>query len=168
MDFNCTSWHASFHTTGTPLAVLCKDAHIEETDNFNPAHKKVYKNKVLGSLHGTVAQQELLQDYPGKGTWNNIVQYLKIDTNLIYSKHSSNTQAMNSTVPWQMMSACDLARHNINGHFNHAMTHCDYVSLLFSSHLTRTLTSTGHHCSLPNSAECLSNKTNCNGWQGAR
>ena len=49
-----------------PIAVLCKDGHIRASDDFNPLHKNIYKYEVLGGLHGTVARQELLQEYPGK------------------------------------------------------------------------------------------------------
>lgn len=48
-----------------PIAVLCKDHHIKEANDFNHAHKKVYRYEVLGGLHRTTAQQELLLENPG-------------------------------------------------------------------------------------------------------
>lgn len=53
-------------TTGIPpIAVLCKDAHIKEANDFNLSHKNVYRYEVLGGLHSVTARQELLQQHPG-------------------------------------------------------------------------------------------------------
>ena len=92
----------------SPLAVVCKD--VDRTDQFQERLKSVYKYEVQGGLHSTKARQSLLSE----------------DASLLVyaSVHAIVYVGLTDEEALRLAS-----RHNINGHYNHSMTHRDYVSL---------------------------------------
>ena len=86
-----------------PLAVVCKD--VSKIELFQSRHKDIYRYEVQGGLHGAKARQALLPDYSGYSHVHCIV-YCGL----------TDEEALRLA-----------ARHNINGHYNHKMTHRDYV-----------------------------------------
>ena len=86
-----------------PLAVQCKD--IRSKDGFEERLKNVYHYEVLGGLHGVTARQELN------------MEGFKFET------ASCHVYAGLSDEEALWLSS----RHNANGHFQHRMTHRDYV-----------------------------------------
>ena len=90
-----------------PFAVMCKN--IRKVEEFNERHKDVYQYEVLGGLHGAKARQALLLEQPGVEAYSRMFC-------IIYCG-LTDEEALRLA-----------ARHNINGHYNHKMTHRDYVS----------------------------------------
>ena len=90
-----------------PLAVVCKSISVK--DAFEMRLRKVYSYEVQGGLHGLYARKELLKQ--------------RIDVTDVVS---CNVYAglTDEEALWLA------TRHNSNGHFNHAMTHREYVSAI--------------------------------------
>ena len=63
---------------------------------------------MLGGLHGAKARQALLAEHPEEAVYARVYC-------LVYCDEESLRLA---------------SRHNINGHYNHKMTHRDYVSAI--------------------------------------
>lgn len=94
-----------------PLAVVCKD--VEKKEQFQERLKSVYKYEVQGGLHGAKARQCLLSDDASQ---------------LVYaSVHAIVYVGLTDEEALRLAS-----RHNINGHYNHSMTHRDYVSFFYT------------------------------------
>ena len=87
----------------TPMAVLCKGV-----DDFNPRYKDVCKYEVLGGVHTMLAKIQLTEEHP-----NN--PYFTVAMAEVYLGLSDE-------------EALRLARHNLNSHFVHKLTHRDLVS----------------------------------------
>ena len=86
-----------------PLAVVCKD--VQSRDGFEERLKDVYRYEVHGGLHGIKARQELnAEGYTFKVVSCHVYVGL------------TDEEAL-----WLA------SRHNANGHFQHHMTHRDYV-----------------------------------------
>ena len=90
-----------------PLAVSCKD--VAKIELFQQRHKDVYQYDVLGGLHGAKARQALLAEHPEETVYARA--YCIVYCGL------TDEEALRLA-----------SRHNINGHYNHKMTHRDYVS----------------------------------------
>ena len=90
-----------------PLAIACKDVGKKEV--FQHRHKDVYNYEVLGGLHGANARQALLTEHPEETVYAHA--------------HCMVYCGLTDEEALRLAS-----RHNINGHYNHKMTHCDYVS----------------------------------------
>ena len=91
-----------------PLAVSCRD--VARVELFQQRHKDVYQYEVLGGLHGAKASQDLLAEHPEKKVYAHAY-------GIVYCGLTDE-------------EALRLAsRHNINGHYNHKMTHRNYVSV---------------------------------------
>ena len=90
-----------------PLAVSCKD--VAKIELFQQRHKDVYQYDVLGGLHGAKARQALLAEHPEETAYARA--YCIVYCGL------TDEEALRLA-----------SRHNINGHYNHKMTHRDYVS----------------------------------------
>lgn len=90
-----------------PLAIACKDVGKKEV--FQHRHKDVYNYEVLGGLHGAKARQALLTEHPEETVYAHV--YCMVYCGL------TDEEALRLA-----------SRHNINGHYNHKMTHRDYVS----------------------------------------
>lgn len=87
-----------------PLAVICKDVQTKSV--FEERLKNVYRYEVHGGLHGIKARQELNAE-----------------------GHAFETVTCHVYAGLTDEEALWLAsRHNANGHFQHQMTHRDYVS----------------------------------------
>lgn len=87
-----------------PLAVICKD--VQSKSNFETRLKDVYRYEVHGGLHGIKARQELNAE-----------------------GHDFAVVSCHVYVGLSDEESLWLAsRHNANGHFQHQMTHRDYVS----------------------------------------
>ena len=90
-----------------PIAVLCKD--VKDIADFSKRLKGVYKYEVLGGQHTSKVRIELHENQPDNPLFATILAE-------VYAGLSDD-------------EALRLAsRHNVNGHFIHKMTHCDYVS----------------------------------------
>ena len=85
-----------------PFAVVCKN--VNEKSNFQARLKDVYKYEVHGGLHGLRARQELNE--VTSPVWCEVYVSLNDEEAL-----------------WLA------SRHNANGHFNHKMSHRNYVSV---------------------------------------
>lgn len=89
-----------------PFAVVCLS--VSEKGKFEEWHKDVYRYEVHGGLHGIMARKEIAK---------------KEDIN------------QSSLMVWCHVYACLpdeealwlASRHNFNGHFNHRMSHRNYV-----------------------------------------
>ena len=93
-----------------PIAVTCKN--ISNKEQFKERLKNVYRYEVNGGLHGVKARQSLLQENASQEQFSSISAIVYIGL--------TDEEALRLA-----------ARHNINGHFNHKMTHRDYVSKSF-------------------------------------
>ena len=69
----------------------------------------MYMYEVHGGLHGITAKQELANKYPDSQQYKSMLAHVYIGL--------SDEEALRLAT-----------RHNINGHFNHHLTHRDYVS----------------------------------------
>ena len=95
-----------------PLVVACKD--IARKELFQERHQDVYNYEVLGGLHGAKARQALLEEYPEEKNYARV--YCIVYCGL------TDEEALRLA-----------SRHNINGHYNHKMTHRDYVSIILKT-----------------------------------
>ena len=93
-----------------PLAVTCKN--VEKKEFFKERHKDLYRYEVNGGLHSVKARQGLVNENPIFSTVQAVV-YVGL----------SDEEALRLA-----------SRHNTNGHFNHRMTHRDYVSHSIRTH----------------------------------
>ena len=90
-----------------PPAVACKN--VDKKESFKKQLQDAYQYEVQGGLHSVSAQQSILEE------------------NDAFAKDFSKVYALvyiNLTDEEALRVA---SRHNINGHFNHKMTHRDYV-----------------------------------------
>ena len=92
-----------------PLAVACKD--VIKKDLFQQRHKDVHQYDVLGGLHGAKPRQALLAEHPEEAVYARVYC-------LVYCGLTDEESLRLAS------------RHNINGHYNHKMTHRDYVSAI--------------------------------------
>lgn len=94
-----------------PLAVVCKD--VDEKSKFREHLKDIYKYEVHGGTHSRAARLALLEEKPN-------------DKN--YGEMWADVYAGLTDAECLRLAA----RHNINGHFHHEMTHRDYVSKYYA------------------------------------
>ena len=93
---------------GVPaLAVTCKN--VEKKELFKERHKDIYRYEVNGGLHSAKARQGLANENTIFSTVQAVV-YVGL----------SDEEALRLA-----------SRHNVNGHYNHRMTHRDYVRIFF-------------------------------------
>ena len=90
-----------------PLAVNCKD--VAKKELFKERLKDVYRYEVQGGLHGAKARQNLLAESSNEMDLANVHAVVYVGL--------TDEEALRLA-----------SRHNINGHYNHKMTHRDYVS----------------------------------------
>ena len=90
-----------------PLAVTCKNVANKEL--FKERLKNIYRYEVHGGLHGVKARQSLLEENPSQDEFSTV--------------HAVVYAGLTDEEALRLAS-----RHNINGHYNHKMTHRDYVS----------------------------------------
>ena len=89
-----------------PVAVSCKS--VAKKELFKERLKNVYRYEVHGGLHGVKARQSLLDENPSQP------EYSTVDAVVYVGLTDEEALRLAS-------------RHNFNGHFNHKMTHRDYV-----------------------------------------
>lgn len=90
-----------------PVAVLC--CSVSEKEMFSERLKDVYKYEVLGGQHTPTARSELKKEHPDSLLFSNVLAGIYVGL--------TDDESLRLA-----------ARHNINGHFIHKMTHRDYVS----------------------------------------
>ena len=91
-----------------PAAVMCKD--VTRKEQFEERLKDIYLYEVHGGLHGVSAKQQLSSEFPDSSEYSSVHAFVYIGL----------------TDEEALRLAC---KHNVNGHFNHHMTHRDYVSV---------------------------------------
>ena len=97
------------HATGVPpAAVICHD--VSHKDDFEKRLMNVYMYEVQGGLHGVTARQQLAEEFPESQEYKSVLAFVYVGL--------TDEEALRLAT-----------KHNINGHFNHQMTHRDYVSL---------------------------------------
>ena len=89
-----------------PLAVVCTS--VNNKCNFKEHLKDIYKYEVHGGTHSRAARLALLDEVPT----NESYAHVQVDVYVGLTDAECLRLA---------------ARHNINGHFHHEMTHRDYV-----------------------------------------
>ena len=133
-----------------PLALSCID--VSHKTSFLMHLKDQYRYEVLGGLHTITARQELLEEHPGKcHKMGSLLQpeimyvdmYVLIYICTYMCMYTDTTHSIFSLTDNGIFSECLAfvycgltneealrlaSRHNVNGHFNHEMTHKDYVS----------------------------------------
>ncbi len=90
-----------------PLAVVCTSVH--EKEKFKEHLKDVYKYEVHGGTHSRAARLALLEESPKDDNYGHVLAEVFVGL--------TDSECLRLA-----------ARHNINGHFHHQMTHREYVS----------------------------------------
>ena len=91
----------------SPAAVMCKN--VTRKEQLEERIKDIYLYEVLGGLHRVSAKQQLSEEFPDSSEYSSVLAFVYIGL--------TDEEAL-----WL---AC---KHNVSGHFNHYMTHRDYVS----------------------------------------
>lgn len=93
-----------------PIAVLC--TNMQDVAQYKERYKNVYKYEVLGGQHTSMAKAELFREHPDNPLFGEVLAEIYVGL--------TDDEALRLA-----------SRHNANGHFIHAMTHWDYVSIDF-------------------------------------
>lgn len=103
-----------------PLAVVCTS--VTDKHSFKEHLKDVYKYEVHGGTHSRAARLALLDEAPTNQS------YARVEVDVFVGMTDAECLRL-------------AARHNINGHFHHEMTHRDYVSYIIFYNTCMLITS---------------------------